>query len=91
METERSCQLKSFSSIACKLRFEKNLVNYSNLNKKSSSLYCYNRLLPYTSQLLCFMFNGQFLNHNLSLTTVFFVYSVNDPNVYLGVPNPNVY
>ena len=40
IETERSCQLKIFSLIACKLLIRKKPVNSENLNKKSSSLYC---------------------------------------------------
>ena len=40
IETERSCQLKIFSLIACKLVIRKKPVNSENLNKKSSSLYC---------------------------------------------------
>ena len=34
METTRSCQLKSFSLITCKLVIRKKLVNNKNLNKK---------------------------------------------------------
>ena len=43
----RSCQLKCFSQITCKLKIRKKIVNNQNFNKYSSLLYWWNHLPLY--------------------------------------------